>query len=80
MEFKVIYPPLPPVMTNNLNSGAELLHPEFWSRAALRWSRAMSNTLLLYVFRASKDVRGERKIYTGLSRMSLLSVISDLRY
>jgi hypothetical protein len=40
----------------------------------------MSNTLLLYVFRASKDVRGERKIYTGLSRMSLLSVISDLRY
>jgi hypothetical protein len=44
MEFGVIYPPLPPVMRNNLNSGAELLHPEFRSRADLGWSRAMPNT------------------------------------
>ena len=46
MEFRVIYPPLPLVMRNNLNSGAELLYPEFWSRAALEWSRAMPNTPL----------------------------------
>jgi hypothetical protein len=44
IEFGVIYPPMPPVMRNNLNFGAELLHPEFWSRAALGWSRAMPNT------------------------------------
>jgi hypothetical protein len=44
IEFGVIYPPLPLIMRNNLNSGAELLHPEFWSRAALGWSRAMPNT------------------------------------
>ena len=47
MEFGVIYPPLPPVMRNNLNSGAELLHPEFRSRAALGWSRAIPNTPLV---------------------------------
>jgi hypothetical protein len=47
MEFGVIYPSLPPVMRNNLNSGAELLHPEFWSRAALGWSRVMPNTPLV---------------------------------
>jgi hypothetical protein len=29
MEFGVIYPPLSPVMRNNLNSGAELLYLEF---------------------------------------------------
>jgi hypothetical protein len=29
MEFGVIYPPQPPVIKNNLNSEAELLHPEF---------------------------------------------------
>jgi hypothetical protein len=35
MEFGVIYSSLPPIMRNNLNYGAELLHAEFWSRAAL---------------------------------------------
>jgi hypothetical protein len=35
------------VMRNNLNSGEELLHPEFWSRAALGWSRAIPNTPLV---------------------------------
>jgi hypothetical protein len=34
MEFGVIYPSLSPVMRNNLNSEAELLYLEFWSRAA----------------------------------------------
>jgi hypothetical protein len=47
MKFGVIYPPLPPIIRNNLNSGAELLHPEFWSTAALGWSRAMPNTHLV---------------------------------
>jgi hypothetical protein len=50
MEFGVIYPPLPPVMRNNLNSGAELLHPEFRSRAALGWSRAMPNTPYISIY------------------------------
>jgi hypothetical protein len=51
MEFGLIYPPLPPVMRNNLNSGAELLHLEFWSRATLGWSRAMPNTPLEFVWK-----------------------------
>jgi hypothetical protein len=46
-EFGVIYPSLPPVMRNNLNSKVELLHLEFCIRAALGWSRVMSNTLLI---------------------------------
>jgi hypothetical protein len=44
MKFKIIYPSLPPVTRNDLNSEAELLHPEFWSIAALGWSRAIPNT------------------------------------
>jgi hypothetical protein len=48
IKFGVMYPSLPPVMRNNLNSGAELFHPEFWSRAALGWSRAIPNTPLIY--------------------------------
>jgi hypothetical protein len=35
IEFVVIYLSLPSVTRNNLNSGAELLHPKFWSRSAL---------------------------------------------
>jgi hypothetical protein len=37
-------------MRNNLNSGAELLHPEFRSRAALGWSRAMPNTPYISIY------------------------------
>jgi hypothetical protein len=47
MEFWVIYPSLTSVMRNNLNSGAGLLHAEFWSRATLGWSRAMPNTSII---------------------------------
>jgi hypothetical protein len=61
MEFRLIYAPLPPVIRNNLNSGAELLHLEFWNRATLGWSRVMPNTPLvpanLYTATGPVDMR-----------------------
>jgi hypothetical protein len=39
MEFGVIYPSLPPVVRNNLNSEAELLHPDFFG-VDLLWGGA----------------------------------------
>jgi hypothetical protein len=46
MKFGVIYPSLPPIIRTNLNSGAELLHLEFRSRAALGWSRVIAKHTL----------------------------------
>jgi hypothetical protein len=39
---------------SNLDFGKELLYLEFYSRAVLEWSRAMSNTSLEYVAKTSK--------------------------
>jgi hypothetical protein len=49
MEFGVIYLPVPLVMRNQSNSGAELFHPKFWSRAILEWSRDIAKHTLIII-------------------------------